>query len=123
MPWFRRPDPAAEVGPILRATPEEGETWDDPSEDLLFMLFEDIEEGQAGSFLIVERLTDPNGQTYGQVLRHDDGSYTVEYRDGGADRHWGTGAVDFRAAHELLTAWAFERDGWRELATWEQVEF
>jgi hypothetical protein len=28
--------------PILRAIPEAGQTWDDPSEDLLFMLLEDI---------------------------------------------------------------------------------
>ena len=59
--------------PILRAIPEMGQSWDDPSEDLLFMLLEDIESGQ-GAFLIVERTTDPSGQTYAQALRRDDRS-------------------------------------------------
>ena len=54
------------VPPVLRALPEVGQSWDDPSEDLLFMLLDDIERGE-GSFLIVERTTDPSGQTYAQA--------------------------------------------------------
>jgi hypothetical protein len=106
--------------PILRAIPEAGQTWDDPSEDLLFMLLEDIEAGK-GTFLIVERTADHTGQTYAQAARRVDGSYTVEHREGDADHHYGTGAADMRAAHKLLTGWAFQLDGWREQANWSPV--
>jgi hypothetical protein len=57
---------------ILRALIESGERWDDPSEDLLFDLLSDIEAGE-GSFLIVERAADVNGQTYSQALHLEDG--------------------------------------------------
>ena len=60
--------------------PEAGRSWDDPSEDLLFILLEDIEAGQ-GSFLIIERTNDPSGQTHAQARRRDDGSYVVERRE------------------------------------------
>jgi hypothetical protein len=106
--------------PILRAIPEVGQQWDDPSEDLLFMLLEDIEAGE-GSFLIVERTTDPSAETYAQALRRDDGSYLVEHREGDADHHYGTTVADMHAAHQLLTGWAFQRPGWSDQVTWSQV--
>jgi hypothetical protein len=96
--------------PILRAIPEAGQRWDDLSEDLLFILLQDIEAG-GGSFLIVERTTDPSGHTYAQALRRDDGSYVVEYREGDAD-HYGIVVAGMRAAHQLLTGWAFQLPGW-----------
>jgi hypothetical protein len=106
--------------PILRAIPEVGQQWDDPSEDLLFTLLQDIEAGE-GNFLIVERTTDPSGETYAQALRRDDGSYVFEHREGDADHHYGTTVEDFRAAHELITGWAFRLPGWSDQATWSQV--
>lgn len=45
------------VGPVLRAVLESGETFDDPSEDHLFMLLEDVDVGDQG-LLIVERPAD-----------------------------------------------------------------
>jgi hypothetical protein len=110
----------ATSSPILRAIPEAGQSLDDPSEDLLFMLLEDIESGQ-GSFLIVERTTDPSGQTYAQVLHRNDGTYIVEHRDGDAEHHYGTAVPDMRAAHQLLTAWAFQLPGWNDRPGWSQV--
>jgi hypothetical protein len=107
--------------PILRAIPEVGEPWDDPSEDLLFMLLQDIEAGEGVTFLIVERTADPTGNTYAQVLRHDDGSYTLEHREGDADHHYGTVAPDMRTAHKFLTGWAFQLPGWEGQATWSPV--
>jgi len=106
--------------PILRAILEAGQSWDDPSEDLLFMLLEDIESEQ-GTFLIVERITDPSGQTYAQALRRDDGTYVVEHREGDADHHYGTVVADMRAAHHLLTGWAFQLPGWNDQPDWTQV--
>jgi hypothetical protein len=107
--------------PELRALPESGDAWDDPSEDLLFELLVDIEYGRAGSFLIVERLADASGNAFGQVRRLPNGSYTVEYRD--ETGLWATSADDMRAAHALLTGWAFDRAGWKDHATWKPVYF
>jgi hypothetical protein len=87
---------------------------------LLFILLQDIEAGE-GSFLIVERTTDLSGHTYAQVLRRDDGSYVVEHREGDADHHYGATVADMRAAHHLLTGWAFQLPGWSDQATWSQV--
>ncbi|WP_200953246.1 hypothetical protein [Agromyces sp. Root81] len=92
---------------ILRASTESGETWDDPSEDLLFILLEDIEGGRE-QFLILERLSDASQQTYIQTIRNDDGSYCVERRDGGPDSHCTTNATDMRTAHAVISSWAFD---------------
>jgi hypothetical protein len=107
---------------MLRAKTEAGDQWDDPSEDLLFELLSDIEAGE-GSFVIVELAADSNGQTYAQAARRDDGSYIVEYRDGSADRHYGTAVADMRTAHKLLTGWACEIPGWKQDAQWTLVRF
>lgn len=105
----------------LRATAESGDMIEDPSEDALFMMFEDVEAGES-SFLIVDRLADTSGQTYAQISRNADGSYIVEYRDGGPERHYGTVVSDMRSAHSLVTGWAFDLPGWRESARWQSVK-
>jgi hypothetical protein len=107
-------------GPVLRATAESGDVIDDPSEDALFMMFEDIEAG-GSTYLIIDSLQDSTSQTYAQTSRNDDGTYIVEYRDGGPDRHFGTVAQDMRSAHALITGWAFGVPGWRDSATWQAV--
>ena len=52
---------------------ESGTTWEDPSENLLFELLADIERGDE-QLLIIERLADPSGQTYVQVIQSRDGA-------------------------------------------------
>ncbi|MEU4392913.1 hypothetical protein [Kribbella sp. NPDC023855] len=106
--------------PVLRAITEDGGRWDDPSEDLLFDLLLDIENG-SGSFLIVERTSDPHKQTYAQAARRDDGSYVVEHREGSAERHYGTEVADMRTAHKLLTGWAFDLPAWDDEVQWTPV--
>jgi hypothetical protein len=108
--------------PVIRATSESGDVIDDPSEDALFMMLEDIEAGE-GTFLIVESLDDATGQTYVQTSRNDDGSHIVEYRDGGPTNHYGTVVGDMRAAHEIIFGRAFGLAGWRDLANWEPLSF
>ncbi|SKB03613.1 hypothetical protein [Aeromicrobium choanae] len=108
--------------PVLRATSESGDVILDPSEDALFMMFEDLEAGDS-TYLIVESLTDATGQTYAQSARNDDGTYIVEYRDGRPDRHFGADAQDMRTAHSLIAGWACEIPGWREDVTWRPVSF
>ena len=106
--------------PVLKATAESGDVMHDPSEDALFMMFEDIEAGE-GTFLIVDSLQDASSQTYAQTSRNDDGTYVVEYREGGPDRHFATVAPDMRSAHALVTGWAFGLPGWGDSATWRPV--
>lgn len=98
--------------PVVRALIEDGESFDDPSEDLLFMLLEDV-EGGAGTWVLVERTSDSSGQTYAQCLRLADGSYQLKHRDGNADRHFVSRAPGFRDAHTFLTAWSFDLPTWR----------
>ncbi|WP_067821355.1 hypothetical protein [Actinomadura kijaniata] len=102
----------------LRATTETGEIYDDPSEDLLFMLFEDIANGDE-DFFIVER-TEGGGQTYFQVAGGGRG-FVLEYRDGGPDRHFGTECDDLQCAHRVVTGWALELDEWRNGLAWKQI--
>lgn len=109
------------TSPILRATSETGDVIDDPSEDALFMMLSDLEDGQ-GSFLIVDSLLDPDQLTYAQTSRNDDGTYIVEYRAGGPETHLGTVVPDMRAAHAVLTGWAFDLPGWRDTYIWQPVE-
>jgi hypothetical protein len=107
--------------PTLLAISESGEILEDPSEDGLFLLLSDVEAGRA-EFLIVERTSDPSGQTYAQSLRLGDGRYVVERRDGAPDRHYKTVALDMRDAHALLTGWAFELEGWDRGHAWSRLD-
>lgn len=106
----------------IRASVESGNSWDDPSEDHLFLLVEDIERGDE-SYLIVERLNDSSGQTYLQTIRNEDGGYLVERRDGSADKHFQTRASDYKYAHALIAAWAFGERGVGTPDEWMPVRF
>jgi hypothetical protein len=106
--------------PILRAIMESGETLEDPSEDLLFMLLEHIERGDE-EFLVLERTADATGQTYAQAARNQDGSWSVERREGAADRHFGTKLADLRQVHAVLTGWAFGLPEAVDAATWART--
>lgn len=92
------------TAPILRLTMGSGETWDDPSEDALFMYLSDALD--TSDFLIVDRL-DREGDHYMQVAC-EDGRLLVESREGDASTHRHAFTDDMRVAHEELTAWAFE---------------
>ena len=104
--------------PILRLLTESGETRDDPSEDAIFEYLSDVDRGDE-EFLIIERLSDPAGQTYAQTTK-EDGDWIVERRDGSPNTHYCLRSADMRVVHELLTGWAFDRPGWRD-APWENV--
>ncbi|GAA5028480.1 hypothetical protein GCM10023258_24020 [Terrabacter aeriphilus] len=90
----------------FRAVMENGDTYDDPSEDVLLLLLEDVAAGD-GTWVIVEKVVDASGQTYAQVLRLSDGLFQVERRRGSADTHEVASSRRLREAHELLTRWAF----------------
>jgi hypothetical protein len=106
--------------PVLRVTMESGAIWDDPSEDLLFILVEDIRDKDE-LFLIVERTADASGQTYMQAIRTEDSRYRLEYRDGSADRHFFAETADMREAHDVVTKWSFELPGWDTAVAWQPL--
>jgi hypothetical protein len=107
--------------PILKVQMESGQSWDDPSGRLLFDLLSDVERG-AEEFMIVERRSDPTGHTYVQVCRIDEDCYQVEHRDGGPDHHFQAVTPDKRVAHFVITAWALDLPGWREVLAWEPLD-
>lgn len=107
---------------ILRATNEAGETWDDPSEDLLFELLAEL--GPGNSFLIVDRLEPERADHFMQTMMGGDGEpYLLEYREGPKDTHRSTWIASMRTVHEVLTKWAFEVPGWQDGLTWTPVRY
>ena len=109
--WPRSVQSGAVV-PELIAEPESGPSMHDHSEADLYAYLEDIEAGN-GTFLVVARAAGPNDQRYAQVLRNEDGSYVVEYRDGDSRHHYGTTVFALQTAHTLLSGWAFDRPDWK----------
>ena len=89
---------------VLRAETSSGEHYDQPSEDALFMLMEDLRSDQ--DYFIVESVADTAQQTYMQVMRVGNG-FLVERRSGSEDTHEHATSDDLRAVHQDLTTWAF----------------
>lgn len=105
-------------GSAVRATTESGEVWDDPSEDLLLDVLSDIERGRE-LFLVVDRLGDPDGQTYMQTIL-EGGVFVVEHREGSPDRHFRAVASSKQEVHAAFVAWAQDDATWRTALAWEQ---
>ena len=99
---------------------ESGATWDDPDEERLFYLLNEIDQGDE-EFIAIDRLTDPSGQTYAQAVRCDDETWAVEHRDGSADRHYRASCPDLGTAHYVLSGWAFGRSTRMDVVRWERV--
>jgi hypothetical protein len=91
---------------LHRATMHSGAVYDDPSEDLLYQLFLDIESGKE-LFIVVERLNDATGHTYVQALRDQEGAYLVEQRAGDPVTHQGIVTQRMPAAHLAVCDWLF----------------
>jgi hypothetical protein len=106
---------------LLKLITEAGEYWD-PSEDQLLSLLEAVKSGQSG-YLLLERTSDPTGETFAQSSPGPDGGLLVEYRAGDSQHHYSAVAPDLRTAWQLMVGWAFDRPGWRDHASWSQVEF
>lgn len=111
------------VTPAVRAIEWSGQSWEDPSEDVLHDLLADM--SLKYRFVIVERLDrEPGGQHYMQVYLNDDLSYQVEYREGSADRHFQAHVprqpdlIGVQPVAQVLADWAFDRPGWREALPW-----
>ena len=107
--------------PILRASNEVGDTYDDPSEDLLFELLAELGEGN--SFLIVDRLEPGRTENFMQAVMDANGNFVLEYREGPKENHFSTTINSMRAVHEVMTKWAFDLPGWRDDLVWTPVRY
>ena len=86
--------------PVLRARDPNGEVYDDPSEDALYMFMEDLRP--EASPLRVERLGEERHGEWALVTLNAHGLYKFE-----SDGH-----VEYVSSlvnvHEFLTKWAFD---------------
>jgi hypothetical protein len=69
-------------------------------------------------YLIVER----GPQVYIQTLLAPGGEYTLEYRDGAPDRHYGTRLADAQQVAELIWDWATEDRTRLNTLNWTPVD-
>jgi hypothetical protein len=77
--------------------------------------------GDGDRFLVVQRIPDlPD--VFAQVWHEDGGGYTLEYRDGAADRHFQTMADDPEAVATAMTGWARQDTGWHAGLTWSPLD-
>lgn len=72
-------------------------------------------------FLVVERIPD-EPDVYVQVWHEEGGEYTLEYRDGGSDRHFQVLLDDVEPVIATMTAWARREPGWDAAHEWEALE-
>lgn len=72
-------------------------------------------------FLVVQRIPDlPD--VFAQVWHQAGGAYTVEHRDGAADRHFQATADTPEAVATALTGWARRQPGWDQDLTWSRLD-
>ncbi|MFE7894681.1 DUF6891 domain-containing protein [Streptomyces sp. NPDC057412] len=77
--------------------------------------------GEGDRFLIVQRIPDLPDD-FAQVWHQAGGAYTVEHRDGSADRHFQATADTAEAVSAALTGWARRKARWDEDLTWSRLD-
>ncbi|MEU3355331.1 hypothetical protein [Streptomyces sp. NPDC037389] len=109
--------------PWLRAIEAGGRTADNPTVEDLHDLLADM--NLRHRFVIFERLDlEPADQHYMQVYLNDDMSYQIEYREGGADKHYQAHVptppemIGPAPIAKLMDDWAHDQQGWREAVKW-----
>jgi hypothetical protein len=105
--------------PRLRARTQAGVLHDHPSADLLRELLFGL--GPGAGFLVVDRLDPPDKDHFAQVRQAADGTWVIEYRDGGPERHYQATTTDSSVVREVLIGWARGLTGWRERLTWIEL--
>ncbi|MFF4298443.1 DUF6891 domain-containing protein [Streptomyces vinaceus] len=77
--------------------------------------------GGGDRFLVLQRIPDlPD--VFAQVWHEAGGDYTLEYRDGCADRHFQAVVDGPEAVVAVLTAWAREEAGWDGGPAWSPLD-
>ncbi|MDX3661677.1 hypothetical protein PV646_30610 [Streptomyces sp. ID05-26A] len=75
--------------------------------------------GDGDRFLVIQRVPDLPG-VFAQVWHENGGAYSVEHREGTADRHFETTA-GLDATITALTGWARQDAGWAEGLPWSSL--
>jgi hypothetical protein len=102
----------------LRARTQLG-VCDNPSLELLRRLVFGL--GPGNPYLVIDRLDAPDGDYYAQALHRPDGTWIVEYRDGGRNRHYQADASGPGVVYQLLAGWTLELPGWQRRLTWRPI--
>ncbi|MFF7250678.1 DUF6891 domain-containing protein [Embleya sp. NPDC008237] len=77
--------------------------------------------GDGDRFLVVQRIPDlPD--VFAQVWHEAGGDYTLEHRDGAADRHFQVTVADPEAVIAAMTGWAREESGWAAGLAWSVLD-
>ncbi|MGA5323439.1 DUF6891 domain-containing protein [Streptomyces seoulensis] len=77
--------------------------------------------GDGDRFLVVQRIPDlPD--VFAQVWHQAGGDYTVEYRDGSADRHFQATADRPEVVIAAMTGWARQEAGWDGALAWSPLD-
>ncbi|RDG37306.1 DUF6891 domain-containing protein [Streptomyces corynorhini] len=77
--------------------------------------------GKGDRFLVIQRIPDlPD--VFSQVWHEAGGDYTVEYRDGTADRHFQALTDSTDAVIAALTGWARQESGWDAGLDWSRLD-
>ncbi|MEU1310623.1 hypothetical protein ABZ419_17255 [Streptomyces cinnamoneus] len=77
--------------------------------------------GDGDRFLVVQRIPDlPD--IFSQVWHEDSGDYTVEHRDGAADRHFQAMTDGPEAVIAAMTGWARQEAGWDAVLAWSLLD-
>ncbi|WP_457030976.1 DUF6891 domain-containing protein [Kitasatospora sp. P5_F3] len=77
--------------------------------------------GDGDRFLVVQRVPDlPD--VFAQVWHKAGGDYTLEYRDGTADRHFEVMVDSPEAVIAVMTGWARQESGWDAGLAWSLVD-
>jgi hypothetical protein len=107
--------------PTLRATEANGDSWDDPETDKLRELV--LGRTPDNRFLVVERHDRTTlWQHSVQVYLNDDGSFDIEFREGGPHSHFRTRHVKPDEATDIVLGWSADEGGWREAQTWDSFD-
>lgn len=77
--------------------------------------------GAEDRFLVVQRIPDVPDD-FAQVWHEAGGAYTVEYRDGAADRHFQARADGPEAVVAVMTGWARQETGWDGGLDWSLLD-
>ncbi|MBB1259370.1 DUF6891 domain-containing protein [Streptomyces alkaliterrae] len=77
--------------------------------------------GAGDRFLVVQRIPDLPDD-FAQVWHEAGGDYTVEYRDGAADRHFRAATDRSQAVVAALAGWARREVGWDRGLSWSPLE-
>ncbi|MFE9975747.1 DUF6891 domain-containing protein [Streptomyces hirsutus] len=77
--------------------------------------------GDGDRFLVVQRIPDlPD--VFAQVWHKAGGDYTLEYRDGAADRHFQAMADGPEAVITTMAGWARQETGWKGGLAWSPLD-